>query len=46
MDSESFEIVEMPLPEDETLRAKLEPGATVEYWRIMSRNMIVQVRGE
>jgi translation initiation factor 5A len=45
MDSESLEIVEMPLPKDEALRAKLEPGATVEYWRIMNRNMIVQVRG-
>jgi translation initiation factor 5A len=26
MDSESLEIVEMPLPKDEALRAKLEPG--------------------
>jgi translation initiation factor 5A len=36
----------MPLPKDEALRTKLEPGVTVEYWRIMNRNMIVQVRGE
>lgn len=44
MDNETYEIVEMALPQDEKLREKLEPGATVEYWRIMGRYMIVNVK--
>ncbi|MCD6421637.1 MAG: translation initiation factor IF-5A [Thaumarchaeota archaeon] len=44
MDNETYEIVEMPLPQDEKLRGKLEPGASVEYWRIMGRCMIVNVK--
>jgi len=44
MDNETYEIVEIPLPQDEKLREKLEPGANVEYWRIMGRCMIVNVR--
>ena len=44
MDNETYEIVEMALPQDEKLRERLEPGATVEYWRIMGRYMIVNVK--
>lgn len=44
MDNETLEIVEVPLPEDEKLMEKIEPGSTVEYWRIMGRSMIVHVR--
>jgi translation initiation factor 5A len=44
MDNETYEIVEIPMPQDEKLREKLEPGANVEYWRIMGRCMIVNVR--
>ena len=44
MDNETYEIVEMALPQDEKLRGRLEPGATVEYWRIMGRYMIVNVK--
>ncbi len=44
MDNETYEIIEMPLPQDEKLREKLEPGATVEYWKIMGRYMIVNVK--
>ncbi len=44
MDNETLEIVEVPLPEDEKLMEKIEPGAVVEYWRIMGRSMIVHVR--
>ncbi|MEM4766152.1 MAG: translation initiation factor IF-5A, partial [Nitrososphaerota archaeon] len=44
MDNETYEIVEVPIPQDEKLRERLEPGATVEYWRIMGRYMIVNVK--
>lgn len=44
MDNETLEIVEVPLPDDEKLMEKIEPGAVVEYWRIMGRSMIVHVR--
>lgn len=44
MDNETLEIIEVPLPKDEVLRAKLEPGVTVEYWKIMGRAMITHVR--
>lgn len=44
MDSESLQIVEVPLPQDESLRSKVEPGVTVEYWTIMDRHMLVSVR--
>ena len=44
MDNETYEIIEMSLPQDEKLREKLEPGASVEYWKIMGRYMIVNVK--
>lgn len=45
MDNETLQMVEVPAPSDEELRKRLEPSATVEYWKILSRNMIMQVRG-
>lgn len=44
MDNETYDILEMALPQDEKLRERLEPGAAVEYWRIMGRCMIVNVK--
>ncbi|MDJ0270298.1 MAG: translation initiation factor IF-5A [Aigarchaeota archaeon] len=44
MDNESLQIVEIPMPKDENLRAKVEPGVTVEYWTIMNRHMLVNVK--
>ncbi|MEN2974532.1 MAG: translation initiation factor IF-5A [Candidatus Caldarchaeales archaeon] len=44
MDNETLEIIEVPIPSDETLKAKIEPGKTVEYWKIMGRSMITHVR--
>ncbi len=44
MDSESLQIVEVPLPQDESLRNKIEPGVTVEYWTIMNRHLLVGVK--
>ncbi|MCS7117706.1 MAG: translation initiation factor IF-5A [Thaumarchaeota archaeon] len=46
MDNETLEMVEVPLPKDEALASRVQPGITVEYWRIMERNMIVQARKE
>lgn len=44
IDNETLEIVEVSIPQDETLRSKLEPGTTVEYWRIIGRCMIKSIR--
>lgn len=44
MDSETYEMLEVPLPSDEEIRRKIEPGVTVEYWRIMNRLMTVNVK--
>lgn len=44
MDSETLQIVDVPHPTDEELKNKLEPGATVDYWSIMGRHMIVAVK--
>ena len=44
MDNENLQIVEVPLPKDEGLKAKIEPGVSVEYWSIMGRYMLVNVK--
>ena len=44
MDLETYETFEAPLPEDEALRSKLEPGVEVEYWRILGRAKIMRVK--
>ncbi|MDJ0272470.1 MAG: translation initiation factor IF-5A [Candidatus Caldarchaeum sp.] len=44
MDNQTLEIVEVPLPKDENLRAKIEPGVSVEYWSIMNRYLLVNVK--
>ncbi|MEM1518399.1 MAG: translation initiation factor IF-5A [Nitrososphaerota archaeon] len=46
MDKESLEIVEVPLPADQSLATRLEPGVTVEYWKVLDRYLINQVRSE
>jgi len=46
MDNETLEMVEIPAPSDETLRSRLEPGVNVEYWVVLNRRMISQVRKE
>lgn len=44
MDSETYEMLEVPLPSEEEIRRKIEPGVTVEYWKIMNRSMVVNVK--
>ena len=44
MDMETYDTFEVEMPDDEQLRAKIQPGATVEYWLIMGRPKIMRVR--
>ncbi|MEM2084147.1 MAG: translation initiation factor IF-5A [Nitrososphaerota archaeon] len=44
MDNETLEVIEVPIPSDETLKSKIEPGVNVEYWKILDRYMITQVK--
>ncbi len=44
MDNETLEVIEIPIPTDETLKSKIEPGVNVEYWKILNRYMITQVK--
>ena len=46
MDTETYEVFEVPLPEEEDIRKKLEPGVQVEYWQILDRRKIVRVKSE
>jgi translation initiation factor 5A len=46
MDKETLEIIEVPIPTDPSLSSKLEPGVTVEYWKVLNRFLINQVRSE
>lgn len=45
MDLETYEIFEMPMPEEDELRSKLASGVEVEYWRILGRTKIVRTKG-
>ncbi|HII85882.1 TPA: translation initiation factor IF-5A [Candidatus Bathyarchaeota archaeon] len=44
MDLETFEYLDAPFPEEEELKAKLAPGAEIEYWKIMGRMKIVRAK--
>ena len=44
MDLETYEYVDAPFPEEEDLKAKLNAGAEIEYWKIMGRVKIVRVK--
>jgi len=43
MDLETYETFEVDMPSEEDIRAKLEPGAEVEYWVVMGRRKIMRV---
>lgn len=45
MDLETNEIFEVPYPEDEEVKEKLESGIQVEYWTVMDQRRIVRIRG-
>ena len=44
MDLETYEVFEVPLPEEE-IKSKLASGVEVEYWRILGRTKIVRTKG-
>ncbi len=44
MDSETYEVLEMRMPEEETLRDKIEPGIYVEYWVMLGKPKIVSLK--
>ena len=44
MDMETYEVFEAPLPEEEELRSRLQPGIEVEYWRILGRAKIMRIK--
>ncbi len=43
MDLETYETFEVDMPSEEDIRAKLEPGAEIEYWVVMGRRKIMRV---
>jgi translation initiation factor 5A len=44
MDLETYEVFEMPLPQDQDLRNRLTQGVTVEYWRVGGRQKIMRIK--
>ena len=44
MDLENYKVFETPLPEDEALAAKLQPGTEVEYWNILGRTKVMRTK--
>ncbi len=44
MDLETYEYLDAPFPEEEELKAKLNPGVEIEYWKILGRVKIVRVK--
>ena len=45
MDLESYETFELPMPEDEELKGKLEPGMEIEYMEAGEHRKISRVKG-
>ncbi len=45
MDLESFEYFDVEMPKEPEISSKIQAGVEVEYWRTMSRNKIMRVKG-
>ena len=45
MDNNTYETFELDLPTDEQLKSKLVEGATAEYWTILNKKRIMNVKG-
>jgi len=45
MDLETYEILETPIPEEEEIKSRLEPGVEIEYFRILGRTKIMRKKG-
>ena len=44
MDLETYEYFDAPYPQEEELKAKLQPGVEIEYWRILGKMKIVRTK--
>ena len=44
MDLETYEYLDAPYPEEADLKAKLNPGVEIEYWRILDKVKIVRAK--
>jgi translation initiation factor 5A len=44
MDLETYEYLDVPFPEDAELKAKLNPGVEIEYWRILGKIKIIRTK--
>ena len=44
MDLETYEYIDAPFPDDESIKNKLEVGAEIEYWKILGRIKITRVK--
>ncbi len=45
MDLSTFDTFELPVPNDQEIASKLQPGAEVEYWESLGKRKIVRVKG-
>ncbi|MHA1379884.1 MAG: translation initiation factor IF-5A [Candidatus Helarchaeota archaeon] len=45
MDNTTYETFDLDMPTDEELKNKLTEGATVEYWVILDKRKIMNVKG-
>ncbi|MEM2056854.1 MAG: translation initiation factor IF-5A [Thermoproteota archaeon] len=44
MDLETYEVFEIPLPQDQNLKNSIVQGVTVEYWRVGGRQKIMRIK--
>jgi len=44
MDLETYQVIETPFPEDQSLKSSLASGVEVEYWRILGRTKITRTK--
>lgn len=45
MDNSTYETFEVDIPTDEEIKSKLVEGATAEYWTILNKKKIMNVKG-
>ena len=44
MDMETYEVLDVPLPDEDEIRSKLEAGREVEYWNIMDNYKVQRIK--
>ncbi|HDI75169.1 MAG: translation initiation factor IF-5A [Thermoprotei archaeon] len=44
MDLSTYEVYEVPVPEDEDLRKRISPGVEVEVWEVLGRRKIMRIK--